>query len=194
MVSYEYVNEPKPLAPTLMQIHRGFADLTLSLDGRVLDGDYYTGRGRQTYGSLHLEKETIDSSKTANALEPVPSGRREGTGGIFVLGLYALGCVVAYCISFVILYVGVNMSHRTSLSTESALHCLECRELYRGPEIGKRRSLSLWVLSCNSNRFPGNIFPWFHSCFVCSAINSSMAHVSQIRKEDLDSLCVYTHT
>jgi len=36
--------------------HRGTASLVLSVDGHTLSGDYYSGRERQNYGSLHLEK------------------------------------------------------------------------------------------------------------------------------------------
>jgi hypothetical protein len=55
-LNYEYVNQPKATATTTMHMHRGFASLSLSEGNRILQGDYYTGRGRQTYGRLYLEK------------------------------------------------------------------------------------------------------------------------------------------
>lgn len=53
-LSYLYVNEPKRSAPDTMNIHRGTA--TLELKGGVLEGDYYTGRGRMTFGSIKLTR------------------------------------------------------------------------------------------------------------------------------------------
>jgi len=53
--SYQYRNEPKPDALETMQIHYGTARLVLR-DAVVLDGDYYSGRGRQQYGSIILRK------------------------------------------------------------------------------------------------------------------------------------------
>ena len=57
-LSYEYINEPKANAVANMQIHRGTArlDLTTSGDRWVLEGEYYSGRGRQNFGTLHFEK------------------------------------------------------------------------------------------------------------------------------------------
>lgn len=53
-VTYEYLNEPKPGALSTMHAHRGTAHLYLSVDGTVLDGDYYTGRDRHSSGHLRL--------------------------------------------------------------------------------------------------------------------------------------------
>jgi len=55
VLSYQYRNEPKPDALGTMQIHYGTARLVLR-DAVVLDGDYYSGRGRQQYGSIILRK------------------------------------------------------------------------------------------------------------------------------------------
>ena len=38
-----------------MQAHRGTATLTIKSDG-TLDGQYYTGRGRVTFGTLRLAR------------------------------------------------------------------------------------------------------------------------------------------
>lgn len=53
-LSYLYLNQPKSLAPGSMEIHRGTANLELK--GESLEGDYYTGRGRMTFGSIKLAR------------------------------------------------------------------------------------------------------------------------------------------
>lgn len=57
-LSYEFRNEPKVQAIETMHSHRGMARLTLSLKDKneFLDGEYFTGRDRQTYGRMHFEK------------------------------------------------------------------------------------------------------------------------------------------
>jgi len=57
-ISYEYVNEPKADAKATMHIHRGTARHTLcTVDGaEVFDGEYYTGRDRGTFGTLHFKR------------------------------------------------------------------------------------------------------------------------------------------
>ena len=54
-LSYEYRNEPRALASQGMQAHRGAARLEMHDDGH-LEGEYYSGRGRQGYGTLHLRR------------------------------------------------------------------------------------------------------------------------------------------
>ena len=54
-LSYEYWNEPKGLAADTMQPHRGTAHLRLRASNRLLEGDYYTGRGRGTVGEMRFE-------------------------------------------------------------------------------------------------------------------------------------------
>jgi hypothetical protein len=52
---YHYTNSPKAHAPETMSPHLGTAVLTLEEDdesGVRMEGEYYTGRGRQNYGSL----------------------------------------------------------------------------------------------------------------------------------------------
>jgi hypothetical protein len=56
VVDYEYKNEPLPGAVETMHAHRGTSSLVLSSDGQQLSGDYYSGRDRQNFGSLHLER------------------------------------------------------------------------------------------------------------------------------------------
>jgi len=57
-LSYEYINDPKANAVANMQIHRGTARLDLNTlgDRWVLEGEYYSGRGRQNVGTLRFEK------------------------------------------------------------------------------------------------------------------------------------------
>ncbi|PAD72829.1 hypothetical protein [Paenibacillus campinasensis] len=56
VLSYQYQNEPKYTAASTMNIHHGFTRLVLSKDRRQLDGEYFTGRGRLSYGSLHFKR------------------------------------------------------------------------------------------------------------------------------------------
>jgi hypothetical protein len=54
-LTYEYQNEPLPGAVAGMQAHRGTARLYLS-SATALDGDYYSGRGRENQGVIHLQR------------------------------------------------------------------------------------------------------------------------------------------
>ncbi len=56
VLSYEYRNEPLPRAVETMHAHRGTCSLELSSDGETLNGDYYSGRDRREFGSIHLAK------------------------------------------------------------------------------------------------------------------------------------------
>ena len=65
VIDFEYKNEPMATAIGTMHAHRGTASLVLSADSRTLSGDYYSGRDRQNFGSLHLVKQkTADSART----------------------------------------------------------------------------------------------------------------------------------
>jgi hypothetical protein len=55
VLSYQYENEPQSGAAETMAIHQGSARLNFE-DGRCLEGYYYSGRGRQNYGTVHLER------------------------------------------------------------------------------------------------------------------------------------------
>ena len=55
VLAYEYRNEPIPNATDTMQMHYGTARLTMSPPG-VMQGFYYTGRGRQNYGYIRLSR------------------------------------------------------------------------------------------------------------------------------------------
>lgn len=52
---YEYMNTPLPGQVDTMQIHFGTARLSLAGEN-TLEGDYYSGRGRQTIGRLQLKR------------------------------------------------------------------------------------------------------------------------------------------
>lgn len=56
-VSYEYRNEPRVDAQGTMHSHRGTAVLKL-VSNNHLEGDYYTGRDRQTCGTMVLDRKT----------------------------------------------------------------------------------------------------------------------------------------
>ena len=51
---YNYVNSPKPDSVATMSIHQGTTWLRISEDGDVLDGEYYSGRDRQSFGRITL--------------------------------------------------------------------------------------------------------------------------------------------
>jgi len=53
---YTYLNEPGPASPDTMSIHYGTAVLRLSEAGTILEGTYYTGRGRQTHGKMTVQR------------------------------------------------------------------------------------------------------------------------------------------
>lgn len=55
-LSYQYINEPKPGSVQTMNIHRGSARLFYDEKKNTLAGEYYTGRGRQNFGSLEFRR------------------------------------------------------------------------------------------------------------------------------------------
>jgi hypothetical protein len=57
-LSYEYFNEPHVDAKMTMHIHRGTNRLALRADNgkTTLEGEYYTGRDRQNFGTMYLER------------------------------------------------------------------------------------------------------------------------------------------
>lgn len=56
-LTYEYWNEPVSGAPTSMVPHRGtvWFDIKRVAGGTELDGEYYTGRGRATFGRIKIK-------------------------------------------------------------------------------------------------------------------------------------------
>lgn len=65
VLSYEYINEPKPNAPGTMHSHRGTARLIVLNQGNILEGEYYTGKDRLNYGILRLERSRMDHDNDA---------------------------------------------------------------------------------------------------------------------------------
>jgi hypothetical protein len=51
-LTYYFRNEPKAESLTSLQIHYGTASFRISDDTSLLEGEYYTGRNRQTFGSV----------------------------------------------------------------------------------------------------------------------------------------------
>jgi len=57
-LSYQYQSEPRSDSPTTMQIHYGTTTLAIGPD--TLEGEYYSGRGRQNTGSISLRRVKSD--------------------------------------------------------------------------------------------------------------------------------------
>ena len=55
-LSYQYINEPKSSAINTMSIHRGTVRLIFDEKKNTLNGEYYSGRDRQNFGSLKFIK------------------------------------------------------------------------------------------------------------------------------------------
>lgn len=53
-LTFQYSNAPRHNATETMNAHVGLSHLRISLDSKVLDGDYFSGRGRQTFGGMKL--------------------------------------------------------------------------------------------------------------------------------------------
>lgn len=70
-LKYEYMNEPKVLGIETLHIHRGTAHLRFSNDGRVLEGDYYTGRPRHNYGELWFERQPLGVAADKDTISPL---------------------------------------------------------------------------------------------------------------------------
>ena len=51
---YNFINEPKADFGSTLNIHYGTAWFQISDDYKSLEGDYFTGRGRQTFGRMTL--------------------------------------------------------------------------------------------------------------------------------------------
>lgn len=61
-LTYQYENNPPPDTPTGMEMHYGTADLELKeheSGGKILEGVYYTGPGRQNHGKMYFEKKSV---------------------------------------------------------------------------------------------------------------------------------------
>ncbi|MDP9412547.1 MAG: hypothetical protein M3Q08_00255 [Pseudomonadota bacterium] len=53
---YHYRNHPR-IGERELSAHHGFAELTFAADGRFATGEYFNGRGRNTFGTMTLERE-----------------------------------------------------------------------------------------------------------------------------------------
>ena len=53
---YTYVSEPGAMAVPAMEMHRGTTWLRLGESYKVMEGHYYSGRGRQSHGDIALER------------------------------------------------------------------------------------------------------------------------------------------
>jgi hypothetical protein len=52
---YHYKNQPRLSAPQLAP-HHGFAELTFQADGQTGSGEYFNGRGRNSFGTMTLRR------------------------------------------------------------------------------------------------------------------------------------------
>ena len=55
-LSYQYINEPKTNSAKTMSIHRGSVRLLFNEKSYSLEGDYFSGRDRQNFGSLYFKR------------------------------------------------------------------------------------------------------------------------------------------
>jgi hypothetical protein len=61
-LTYEYWNNPKGDAVATMQSHPGTVWFDVDAADGMLKGSYYTGRGRETFGRMELERVYSDAS------------------------------------------------------------------------------------------------------------------------------------
>lgn len=52
---YHYKNEPKQ-GQAKLKAHHGFAEIVFNADGRTAYGEYFNGRGRNTFGEMRLTR------------------------------------------------------------------------------------------------------------------------------------------
>lgn len=72
-LTFEYTNSPRHDAVETMNAHVGLNHLRLSPDGQTLEGDYFSGRGRQTFGRMKLvrvaqERLTLEQAQERHKL------------------------------------------------------------------------------------------------------------------------------
>ena len=53
-LTFQYTNAPRHGAADTMHAHVGLTHFRISPDGKSLDGDYFSGRDRQTFGQMKL--------------------------------------------------------------------------------------------------------------------------------------------
>jgi hypothetical protein len=74
---YEYTNDPRADAKETVHAHRGLAFLKISTDGNWLDGDYYTGRDRVNFGTMHfrlVSRKRLDLQEGKNQYSRLEKG------------------------------------------------------------------------------------------------------------------------
>ncbi len=59
-LSYQYINDPKTNTIETMSIHRGTVRLIFDEKKKSLEGEYYSGRGRQNFGSLYFVQDNVN--------------------------------------------------------------------------------------------------------------------------------------
>ena len=68
-LTFEYANSPRHDATETMNAHVGLNHLRLSPGGETLEGDYFSGRGRQTFGRMTLRRVGVDRMSFERAQE-----------------------------------------------------------------------------------------------------------------------------
>lgn len=59
-LSYQYISEPKSNTVKTMSIHRGTVRLVFDEKKNSLEGEYYSGRDRQNFGSLYFIRDNVN--------------------------------------------------------------------------------------------------------------------------------------
>lgn len=75
---YEYTSDPRSDASPTMHSHRGLAFLTLNRTHNLLEGDYYTGRDRDTQGTMEMQlvsSEVLDFDDAAGMYKDIQNVR-----------------------------------------------------------------------------------------------------------------------
>jgi len=55
-LTYNYINHPKADSVGTMSIHRGTTHVSITDDGKQMDGEYYTGSNRQNFGRITFSR------------------------------------------------------------------------------------------------------------------------------------------
>lgn len=78
-MTYVYSNAPRPGSEVDMHAHMGTATVELSVDGRSLTGNYYTGRDRHSVGTIELrfEDRAIRDVADGQPMKVVPLAEKQ---------------------------------------------------------------------------------------------------------------------
>lgn len=77
-LTFQYTNAPRHGATETMNAHVGLNHLRMLPDGKTLEGDYFSGRGRQTFGSMKLVRVGAERMAFADAEAKYGAAVRKG--------------------------------------------------------------------------------------------------------------------